>query len=232
MAAPIDSAVILPDDSGNSAGKKIRSQTRVVGANTVHEHFVVPISARKLLGCYQVNLGAQAVLATAHTPTSTAFVYFTMPVAATTVGCRVRRIEHSISIGAVANATNAIIPARVSASRITMTGTNSAALTTPMKRKTTDATNTTLSALLLTGYTVTLGAVGWTWMIPAVLSTGAPTTAETVCWANPCWDPNNEDEFIDLQAGEGLVIYQADNGATSDVRKICTTIIWDEYDLA
>ena len=40
MAAPIANKIILPDDSGNT-GKKVRTQTRVVGADTVHEHFFV-----------------------------------------------------------------------------------------------------------------------------------------------------------------------------------------------
>lgn len=53
-----DSKVQLPDDSANT-GPKIRTQTRVVGANTVHEHYF-----------YQVN-GETATLANVAASAST-----------------------------------------------------------------------------------------------------------------------------------------------------------------
>lgn len=42
MAAPIADKIILPLDTGNT-GKKVRTQTRLVGADTVHEHFFVKL---------------------------------------------------------------------------------------------------------------------------------------------------------------------------------------------
>ena len=42
MAAPVADKIILPLDTGNT-GKKVRTQTRVVGADTVHEHYFVKL---------------------------------------------------------------------------------------------------------------------------------------------------------------------------------------------
>jgi hypothetical protein len=223
MAAPIDAFIQLPDDSGN-AGKKVRTQTRVVAGNTVHEHFMVPISQKRILGCYVVNINIQAILNAAHTPNTTAFAYFTLPVAAT-CAARIRRVELCFSANAT---TTTVTTPRVGLSRSTFTGTTSATLTTPMKRKTSDSAAQLLSAIAMTGYTVTTGANGLTWLCPAIPFT---TSGEVMAWANPIWDPNNEDEFIDLQAGEGITIWQQDAGTASDPRKIGISMMWDEYDI-
>ena len=41
MTAPASTYVQLPSD-GSNTGKLNRTQTKVVGSNTVHEHFMVP----------------------------------------------------------------------------------------------------------------------------------------------------------------------------------------------
>lgn len=71
MAAPIADKIILPLDTGNT-GKNNRTQTRVIGADTVHEHFVVSVSQRSIVGGYKANAGVLTVPAAVHTGTRSA----------------------------------------------------------------------------------------------------------------------------------------------------------------
>ena len=65
MAAPVASYVQLPSDASNS-GKKNRTQTRAVGSDTVHEHFVVPSPGYTRTGrhAYQSSLHVLSTAAT------------------------------------------------------------------------------------------------------------------------------------------------------------------------
>jgi len=69
MAAPAASYVQLPTDTSNT-GKKNRTQTKAVGSDTVHEHFVVPSPAYTRVGRYayqsSVNVLTTAAAATTH----------------------------------------------------------------------------------------------------------------------------------------------------------------------
>ncbi len=51
MAAPVAGYVQLPSDTANT-GKKNRTQTKAVGSDTVHEHFVVPTEGYTRTGRY------------------------------------------------------------------------------------------------------------------------------------------------------------------------------------
>src|SRR4029079_15302652 len=83
MAGPVASYVQLPSDSANT-GKKNRTQTRVVGSDTAHEHFVVPNIGYARIGRYvyqstgdtvQASSGKQyAVLSMATNATAVASV--------------------------------------------------------------------------------------------------------------------------------------------------------------
>ena len=73
MAAPIADKIVLPLDTGNT-GKKVRTQTRVVGADTVHEHIYIPTRQAQVLGVYRLGMAQQTVLATAQNGTSTGFL--------------------------------------------------------------------------------------------------------------------------------------------------------------
>ena len=82
MAAPIADKIILPLDTGNT-GKKKRTQTRVVGADTVHEDFVIPISDRKVTGSYKASSGTLTVPTAVHNGTTTGFLWLCNPVGST-----------------------------------------------------------------------------------------------------------------------------------------------------
>src|SRR4249919_2199114 len=82
MAAPIDDKITLPSDTGNS-GKNVRTQTRVVGSNTVHEHFLVPTPAEAITGKYFFSSTQQTVSATAQNATATGFFWLQNPLTST-----------------------------------------------------------------------------------------------------------------------------------------------------
>ncbi len=44
------------------------------------------------------------------------------------------------------------------------------------------------------------------------------------------FDPDHEDEFIDMDAGEGVCFYQPDAGTASDLRRIFAWGVHDECD--
>src|SRR6185369_12788423 len=82
MTAPIASTIQLPTDTGNS-GKLLRTQTKVISANTVHEQFVVPSFGVTQTGKYFFSSTQQSVSATIQDGTATAFFWFQIPVAGT-----------------------------------------------------------------------------------------------------------------------------------------------------
>ena len=107
MAAPIAGFVQLPTDSGNT-GKKVRTQTRVVGADTVHEHHFVSISSRKIDGVYFAVSGVVATVAAADNGTTAARLgWLEMPVGGTKRG-RLRRfcLEWALGAAVAADATD------------------------------------------------------------------------------------------------------------------------------
>src|SRR6266545_1371349 len=91
MAAPIASFIQLPVDTGNT-GKKVRTQTRVVGADTVHEHFFVPISARGVTVGYKASTGTLTVPAAVHNGTTTGFAWL-YNVVGSTIKMALKRIS-------------------------------------------------------------------------------------------------------------------------------------------
>jgi hypothetical protein len=229
MTAPLADKIILPSDTGNS-GKKVRTQTRVVGADTVHEHFVVPISARKVDGIYYfAATAAAAVQASAQNGTSTGFFWLELP-SGGTKRLRLRRFEIVFEQGAAPTADHLTLP-RIALARFTFTGTASGAIVTPAKRRETDGGNTANVRTAVTGMTVTLGAVISSWLPPGIdFATAAGQNV--VSKVNEPFAPTNEDDFIDVQPAEGLLLYQPDAGTASDVRRFNYKGAWDEYDNA
>ena len=225
MAGPIASKIILPDDSGNT-GKKIRSQTRVIGADTVHEHFFVPVREEAVLGVYRLGMAQVTILAAAQNGTSTGFLWFSVPVGTTGKKVRLRRLS-VVSQHATALATPTA--PRLTVTRYTFTGTASGASLTPVKVDATSAASVADLRTAVTGMTVSLvGSIGTAPIVGAVTAVGAysPTPVHIV-------DPTaDEDEFIVLAAGEGIVTYQDTAGTTSDTRVANIILLWDDIDTA
>lgn len=226
MAAPIASKIVLPDDSANT-GKKVRTQTRVVGADTVHEHFMIPISGRAIKGVYNAVSTLYTVAASAQNGTTAAIGWLQVPTTAT-VNVRLRYVSVSVT-NAVATAIDHTSAPRIAVQRATFTGAYSGASLTAARRATADSAPQCDVRTASTGATISLvsGAIVWAATCP-----GADITTSGVLniQHNEFWQPNFEDEYVELVPGECLAIFQVDAGTTSDQRRAIVNVRWDEVD--
>lgn len=225
MAAPIASKVTLPDDSGNS-GKKIRTQTRVVGSDTVHEHFFQQVRQAQVLGVYRLGMAQVTALASAQNGTSSGFLWFHVPTAITNKKARIRRLSVTSQLATLLATPTA---PRLTATRFTFSGTASGASLTPIKI---DASGTAAVSDLrtaVTGLTVALvGSLGTAPFPGAQTAVGAYAPAEY----NIIDPASEEDEWPIFAPGEGFVIYQDTAGTASDTRVANITLLFDEIDVS
>lgn len=208
----------LPTDSGNT-GKKMRTQTRTIGADTVHEHFFVPSSTRETLGHYVAHSGVFTVQATAHTFPA-GFFWFINPVG-NTPKIAIKDIEVVSQLG---SALAAPTSPRLMFSTFTFTGTASGASVTPGKLDSTMPSATGSFRTASTGLTIT--------KVADMLCSLPTASATAVGYAPPQLDEfhtDEEDSQIILRAGEGLAFWQPDAGTTADTRRIIVTVKWEEF---
>lgn len=225
MAGPVASKVVLPDDSGN-AGKKIRTQTRVVGADTVHEHFFIQARQAQVLGVYRLGMAQVTALASAQTGTSSGFLWFHVPTATVNKKVRIRRLSVTSQLSTVLATPTA---PRLTATRFTFTGTASGASLTPVKIDSTAGSSVADLRTAVTGLTVTLvGSFGTAPFPGAQTAVGAYAPAEY----NIVDPASEEDDWPILAPGEGIVIYQDTAGTASDTRVANITLLWDDVDTA
>lgn len=225
MAGPVDTYVILPDDSGNT-GKKLRAQSRVVGGNTVYEHMFVRVRQAQLFGVYRAALAQVTLLAAAQNGTATGFLWAHMPSAVTNRKARIRRAFFT-SQHATALATPTA--PRLKMTRFTFTGTASGASVTAAKIDASSGAPSFDLRTAVTGLTVSLvadeGAGG---CVGAVTAVGAYSPA-TIDLLSPTAE---EDEWVMVAPGEGMLIYQDTAGTASDTRVANINLLWDEIDTA
>lgn len=225
MAAPVADKVILPLDTGNT-GKKVRTQTRTVGADSVHEHFFIPISRRSVLGVYYATSGTIAFPTAAHNVTSTGYAWFYNPVGSA-VKIALRRTFTQTQF-AVTSAIDVTVP-RQAMSLFTFTGVGSGTLITPAKRDSNDAAAVANLRTAVTGLTVTLGAMVKS-DFPGINATASSATIQSggIPSGTQEWDPP-EDEQLILRAGEGLAFWSADASTTAN-RRWSVDICWEEFE--
>jgi hypothetical protein len=225
MAAPVANKIILPLDTGNT-GKNVRTQTRVVGADTVHEHFFIPISKDSKLGLYKAHSGVLTIPTAAHNGTTTGHLWFFNPVG-NTVKARLRTLVEAMQF-TVLTAVDVSVP-RSLYSLFTFTGTASGAAITPAKRDSVDAAATCTLRTASTGATVTLGA-SIRGLLPPINATASSATiqANMPPALSPPWDPD-EEECLVLRAGEGVVLWAADAGTTAN-RRLLSDWEWEEFE--
>lgn len=226
MAAPIASHVKLPDDSGNP-GKKIRTQTRVIGADTVHDHFYVQVGKAEVLGVYRTAMAQQTVAAAAQNGTSTGFLWAHVPNAITNKKARVRRFYFS-SQHSTALATPTA--PRIRLQRFTFTGTASGATIAPDKTVSTYPSPVFDLRTAVTGLTISLVGIGFgaAGLAGAITAVGAyhPVDIDVV------GGTGDEDGYPTFATGEGFVIWQDTAGTTADTRKFNPVLVHDEIDTA
>lgn len=222
MPAPVESYIQLPSDSGNT-GKKIRAQSRVVGANTVYSHFYATTTNVNLKGVYFAQTLVTVSTVAAQNGTTTATFWMQLPIDSP-VNARIRRFtfhQHLATTGDVATAT------RIFLSRITHNGGWSGALLSTNRRKVSDAAPLLDMRTASTGSTVTLGNPLWSFLLCGSDVTTSGNTFSNGTFVN--WIPFNEQEFIELVPGEGLVFWQADISQSAS-NNYFFNILWDEYD--
>lgn len=224
MAAPIANKVILPDDSGN-LGKKIRTQTRVVGADTVHEHFFINERKAVILGVYRLAMIQQTVAVAAQNGTSTGFLWAHVPTAISGKQVRLRRAylssQHSTALATPT-------APRIVLNRFTFTGTASGAQITPVEVNASGPAAVFDLRTAVTGLTPSLvGLFAAVALAGAVTAVGAyaPDRSELV-------QSEAEDDWMIFVPGEGFVMYQDTAGTTADTRKFNPVFVWDEIDVS
>jgi hypothetical protein len=222
MAAKTDQVIILPTDSGNT-GKKIRTKESVVGANTVEEYYFIPSSERSETGHYKFVIPAAAIPTAVHTGTTTGFFFLTNPLAST-VKIAVDRMtfKHNFSTTLAVD----LIAPLIHVSRISFTGTLSAATTTPAKRATADAAAQGLLSIAMTGLTITnvanlFGFIGMT--MDLLTGGGGHWKAQT-----DEWNPTDDGDELILAPGEGLVVWST-LAVTTANRKLMINGAWQEF---
>ena len=213
---------VAPD----STGKKLRTVSSTVGANTVEEQYVIPTSARTRTGLYRVHAGVFVVGAAADA--ATAGRWWLINPVGSGVAVAVKRISFASQHGsALATPTSP----RIMLERVTFTGTASGASVTPAKRARTTVAGTTADATAVasvrtasTGLTLAAGEA-----FKAFLPVVALTTAAACPAGTDDWDPSDEDTELILAAGEGVVCRQTDAGTASDTRRWVNNITWEEF---
>lgn len=220
MAVPVADKIILPLDTGNT-GKKKRTQTRTVGADSVHSDFVIVEDPRDLLGCYRAAIPVIAVPTGAHNGTTTGFAFIYNPVGSA-IKMQVSKIHMFDQFTALAVD---LLAGDVRISRFTFTGVNSGTQVTPSKRDSTDAA--AVGQVAITWATAVATLVGT--IMSYFLQTMDLVTGGAGHW-NPndqIFEPSNEHEEIILRAGEGIVVWNA-SAVTTANRKLALSVAWDE----
>jgi len=222
MAAPIANKIILPLDTGN-AGKNVRTQTRVIGPDTVHEHFFVPTSPRSTVGRFKVNTGQLTIPAAVHNGTTTGFFWLVNPVGST-VKLAVKRISWNIQFVALAVD---LLGGEMRFNRCTFTGVASGATAPPAKTDSVLAAAVGSVRLASTGLTVLLDGAMYGTQYPTMdLATGGAGHWNPYVFE---WSPSAEDDELILRAGEGLVCWHAIAVTTAN-RRLFVNLAWDEFE--
>lgn len=223
MTAPVASYIQLPSDASNT-GKKNRTQTKVVGSDTVHEHFMVPDHTYTRTGRYvyqstddtiQASSGKQyAVLSMATNATAVASIKSIDvgwgTASTVNVACRgtLITILKSTFNGAMSDATTRAIGSYMS--------TNAA--------PNLSVRSSSSGASLGTQIPITA------FMVPAQVTTIGSYGGQANIYNAP--EQYHRGSNLELNPGEALVVFQQDAGVSSDVRNIHFRIVWDELDVS
>lgn len=220
MAAPVETYVTLPDDSGN-AGKKIRAQSLSVSGQTVLSHAFFQVPSRSYLSHYVVHSGALVVQATAHSFGTSGFMWIANPIG-NTAKIAIRKIEMASQLG---SALAAPTSPRLLWSRFTFTGTASGASLTPGKLDSTYATPIASIRTAITGMT-TVKVADMFNSLPIASATAVAYAPASMDY----WESDNDEYQLVLRAGEGICLWQADNGTTADTRRVVATVSMSDFE--
>src|SRR4029078_9951039 len=221
MAAPVAGYVQLPSDSPNT-GKKNRTQTRVIGSDTAHEHFVVPNIGYTRIGRYVY----QSTGDTVQSSSGKQYAVVSMATHGTAVAS-IKRIDVGWGTASTVN--------------VACRGTLVTFLKSTFNNAMTDATTraignyqSTQTAASLSVRSSSSGAsLGpqtpvAAFMVPAQVTTIGAYGGHQTIYETP--EQFQRASAIELNPGEALVVFQQDAGVASDVRNVHYRIVWDEID--
>ena len=222
MAAPVEDKIVLPLDTGNT-GKKKRTQTRTVGADSVHSDYVVVEDPRSVVSSHQLSTGALSIAAAAQNGTTTGQLWFYNPVGSA-VKAQINRLVLENQFVALAVD---LLAGEMRCQSFTFTGVGSGALLTPQKRDTNDAAAVCNGRTASTGLTVTLTGVNFARFLQ---------TMDLVTGGAGHWSPDRaiyewpaENDQIVIRPGEGIVFWNASAVTTANRRQIIN-VDWDEFE--
>ena len=228
MAAPVAGYVQLPVDTPNT-GKKNRTQTKTVGSDTVHEHYVVPSPGYTQLGRYMASSTApRTVAATSQTPTTSGYVFLHMSTAATGVVGVLREV----SIGWSQSGTPVPSPTAplIAVQKYTFAGAHNAATTFDIaKSQTSQAAPSANVRNAPTGTVLTIGNQIAALAVPAMESSVGTYGGYATIYRDDSLTRGNAVEF---STGEGIAVWQPNAGTGSDTRVITIKMVWDEVDVS
>ncbi len=227
MAGPVESYVQFPSDTANT-GKKNRTQTKAVGANTVHEHFMVPSQGYTVTGRYfACSTASQLVSSVAQVPSTAGHYYLHNSTANTVVGV-LRSVEVNYSQAGAAIITQSAPLFMLQ--KYTFNTAHSGTTINIVSAQTSSTTAKLNMRQAPTGATITLvGPVGAAPM-PALVST-AGTYGGTLNLYQ-AHEHYNRGTALEISPGEGVVLHQLTSGATSDTRVFSAKFVWQEIDVS
>lgn len=216
--------ITLPPDSGNT-GKDMLIGKMDMGAGVFrYANAFVQVRPVKLLGVYRALPSPLTVLASAQNGTTTGFLWLTIP-SGSTVQARIRQILVSTQHATVLATPSA---PRVVARAFTFTGTPSGATLAAAKTDSAWPGATLDLRTAVTGLTPSLaaGSFACAGIVGALTAVGAYAPAPIKMMD----EDGGEDGWLNIKAGQGVVIYQDVNGTTSDTRVLNISLTWDEID--
>jgi hypothetical protein len=218
MAAPVATYIQLPLDTGNT-GKKVRTISRTVGSDTVHEHFYVNITPRSILGRYYASSGVITTRTSADNGTSTGNYWLINPAGS---GIKVAILSTEAATAASSAAAAQTSTTRMCLALFTATGTPSGANVPYAKRDSTDATPLSSLRTAVTGLTVTVGNTIRQFLFPGI--TGTTGVGNLPVNVFPEREMDWEQQII-LRAGEGVLNYQPDASTLATLKATVNHII-------
>lgn len=226
MSAPVSLYTILPIDSGN-AGKCVRTQTDVVGGQTIYEHFLIPTWALTVIGHYFFSSSLQPVSSSIQDGVNTGFLWFINP-ASSTITTMLRRIILDFSAGLALSAPTAPV---VSFTKFTYTGSPLGGTFTPASAQTGQASAQVSIRQSSQGLTITkLADFGQAAFPSLETSVGLCYVVKEVLPFNPF--AYQRGLCLECGPGEGIAIWQSVAGSGADSRRFSCQVEWDELDLS
>lgn len=224
MAAPVASYVQLPSDASNT-GKKNRTQSKAVGSDTVHEHFVVPSPGYTRTGRHAYQSSVHVV--------STAATNTTHLVLAMTTTATYRAVIRSIDISygitgtiAATTASPAIVLQKATYGTVFTASTNGQVINYQSS-----STASQLNAYLgSSGASVGTPVPFASFIFPALLTTVGTYGGQQNLWRSV--EQYDLGTGLEMKAGDLLQVLQPTTGSNGEQRTFTIRVEWDQVDVS